>query len=67
METFQGFAFIVNAALGGKQPTPLQDEAQAIASFAGIFGNKSVAQSETADPFAGLEETFARIDKVNGN
>lgn len=67
LETFQGFAYIVNAALGGKQPKPLQNEAQAKAAFAGIFGKNSVADTGAVDPFTGLEETFTKLDKVDGN
>lgn len=55
---------MVNAALGGKQkPKPLENEAQARAAFGSIFGPQSVSQIEGGvDPFAGLDETFAKME-----
>ena len=63
-ENFQALAYVVSAALGGKKNSaPIENEAQAVARFAGIFGNNAVSQTGDIDPFKGLDETFEKLDK----
>lgn len=62
-EFTQALIFVANAALGGsKKSRPTQDEFQAHAAFANLFGKGSVQSTGGEGIFNGLEETFTVLD-----
>ena len=62
-EFTQSLIYVVNAALGGsKKSKPTQDEFQAHAAFANMFGKGSVQSVGEQDIFSGLEDTFTNMD-----
>lgn len=63
-EFTQALIFVVNAALGGgnKGSKPTQDEFQAHAAFANLFGKGSVQTASNDAIFEGLDKTFEVLD-----